>query len=126
MNEELKRILEETGWRKRWLASLLGIHPSLISKWLSGERNPEKYMGKIHKILQLYKQEKIRDTRVRMREKTKPIAVSESSHAVAKEYCKKRQKILGAWASEVIKKAANGELIDVSKIGNKSGFQVVD
>ena len=61
-----------------------------------------------------------------MREKTKPIAVSESSHAVAKEYCKKRQKILGAWASEVIKKAANGELIDVSKIGNKSGFQVVD
>jgi len=126
MNKELKRIMEETGWRKAWLAGLLGIHPSLISKWLSGERDVEKYMGRIRKILQLYKQEKIKDTKVRMQEKTKPIAVSESSHTVAKEYCKKRQKILGAWVSEVIKKAANGKLVDVSTISGKSEFQVVD
>ncbi|HCL00105.1 MAG TPA: hypothetical protein DHW42_08390 [Candidatus Marinimicrobia bacterium] len=117
---ELKRILEETGWRKAWLAGLLGIHPSLISKWLSGERDPEKYMGKINKILQLYKQEKIMDTKVKMQERTKGVAISESSHAIAKEYCKKRQKILGAWVSEIVKKAANGELIDVSTISGKS------
>jgi len=125
-NKKLKRILEETGWRKAWLAELLGVHPSLISKWLSGERNPDKYANKISAIFDLYKHGKIKDPKMQVREKTKPIAVSESSHAVAKEFCKKRQKILGAWVSEVIKKAAKGKLIDVSEMGNKSDFQVID
>ena len=38
--EALRQWLTERGWTQRQLAAYLGVHESLVSRWLQGYRSP--------------------------------------------------------------------------------------
>lgn len=36
----LDQVMEEQGRRNDWLADIVGVHPSLVTRWRNGERTP--------------------------------------------------------------------------------------
>ena len=38
----IKKVIADSGLRKNWIAQKIGVHPSHISMWISGDRNPNK------------------------------------------------------------------------------------
>jgi len=122
-NEEFIKILKETGWRKRWLASLLGVHPSLISKWLSDERDAGKYMDRIREIFDLYKRGKIKDTKMGTKYEKKAIGIKKDIHKKMKILCAKEEIPIGEYVNRVIEAAVNSGF--VPKNGGKIKFQIV-
>lgn len=50
----LRKALVKKGWTQRDLARRLGVSPPTITRWLSGERVPDRVnMGKLRKLLGL-------------------------------------------------------------------------
>ena len=49
--EAMRRWLTERGWTQRQLAAYLGVHESLISRWLRGYRSPtDQQIAKLEEI----------------------------------------------------------------------------
>ena len=38
----IKQVIADSGLRKNWIADKIGVHPSHISMWISGERTASK------------------------------------------------------------------------------------
>lgn len=50
--EELKKKIEEKGLKIKWVADTVGVSPTLLSMYLSGNRNmPKKVLKKINKLI---------------------------------------------------------------------------
>jgi transcriptional regulator with XRE-family HTH domain len=50
----LKKALKDKGWSQRELARQLGVSPSTVTRWLNGERAPDRaHMGGLRKLLQV-------------------------------------------------------------------------
>ena len=49
---ELQALIRERGLKQRWLAEQLGVHESMLSKWLSGNRPlPREMAERIAEVL---------------------------------------------------------------------------
>ena len=38
----IKQVIKDSGYRKNWIAEQIGVKPSHISMWISGERTASK------------------------------------------------------------------------------------
>ena len=38
----IKQVIWDSGYRKNYVAAKIGVHPSHISMWISGDRKPSK------------------------------------------------------------------------------------
>ena len=52
IGQRLKRHREACGWSQSKAASMLGVDPSVLGRWESGQRQPQgKYLAKAHSFL---------------------------------------------------------------------------
>ena len=48
----IKQVIWDSGYRKNWIAGKIGVHPSHISMWISGDRKPSsERIRKMCKVL---------------------------------------------------------------------------